>query len=252
MFGLFNGSVGNEIFDIDTYCPKCGGTGFDPITQERCTCANALHLSISGISCLDIPKQYAGKSFNPKLVPKDCGDIYVSYMTKLHEDLITQKLIHYNGLICSPIAHSKSVLAYSVIETLYRKNVPTFPVMTTAEIRGVMSNIDSGIDTVIGTSTSASNFVLAPYVFIKIPILIEWSTFPVIMEIMDRRVRRGLSTLFFYDGDYETLVKLDRQNIIGQLSGDGSYMTLDVHKFYRLSESGVIDKFNKEIREFRI
>ena len=252
MSGLFNGSIDNEIPEFDTYCPKCGGSGILPHTNELCDCINARHAFGEGISCLDIPRQYSGKTFNPKLIPKDCGEIYINYLTDIHNKLVTQKLSNYNCLICSPIAHSKTIMAYDVIENLYRKRVPTFPIFTTAEMRNVLNSLDIGQETTYGMSTPASNFTKAPYIFVKIPILLEWSTFPLIMDIMDRRVRRGLSTIFLFDGDYNSLIKMDRQYILQQLQGNGSYMTLDIHKFFRLSESSAIEQFNREIKEFQI
>ena len=248
---MFNGSFNNEILELDTYCPICGGLGIKK-DGTLCDCPNAQRAFGEGVSCLDIPKQYAGKEFNSKLIPRDCGDIYINYLTTLHNNLITQKISTYNCLVCSPIAHSKTIMAYSVIENLYRKHIPTFPVFTTSEMRNVLNSLDNGQETTYGTSTPASNFLVAPYIFVKIPILLEWSTFPIILDIMDRRVRRGLSTIFLYDGDYENLVKMDKNNIIAQLRGNGYYMTLDIHKFFRMTENSTLEQFNREIKEFRI
>lgn len=252
MSGLFNGSFDNEVYEFDTYCPICGGTGIDPKTNNLCTCINAKHAFGEGLSCLDIPRQYSGKEFNPKLVPRDCGDTYVKYLTDIHEKLVTQKVCNYNCLICSPIAHSKTVMAYSVIEQLYKRQLPTFPIFTTAEMRKVLTNLDTGSDDMYGTSTPATNFLITPYIFVRIPILLDWSTYPMILDIIDRRVRRGLSTIFIYDGSYESLVKFDKSHIIDQLKGNGNYMTLDVHKFFKLSESSSLEQFNNELRNFRI
>ena len=252
MYGLFNGSIKNEVLEFDTYCPICGGSGIVPHTNELCTCVNAQKAFGEGISCLDIPKQYAGKTFNPKLLPVDCGPLYSKFLTDLHNKLVAQKVRNYNCLICSPIAHGKTVMAYSVIEALYKKNIPIFPIFTTSEMRNVLSSLDNGQETTYGMSTPASNFTVAPFIFVKIPILLDWSTYPMILDIMDRRVRRGLSTIFLYDGDFDNLVKFDKNNIIAQLRGNGSYMTLDIHKFFKLTESTPLEQFNKEIREFRI
>lgn len=247
---MFNGVPDNEVIDIDTYCPKCGGTGITPF-GEVCTCPNAHHAFGVGVSCLDVPKQYAGRHFNSKLVPSDCGPTYGSYLQKFHDNIIAMKYVNYNCLICSPIAHSKTVLAYSVLESLFRKNIPTFPVCTILELRRILRDMDAGVTGDYGFSTPVSNLMSAPYIFVKIPMILSWEVYPTMVDILDRRVRRNLSTIFIFDGYIDDLEKFDKSNILRSIKGNGTFHTIDVHNFYKISHDSDIQKFNDMLKEFQ-
>lgn len=241
---MFNGQPENEIPEINLYCPKCGGSGITP-KGDVCTCRNAQHAFGEGVCSLDIPRQYSGKTFNPRLVPGDCGPAYQTFLSHIHNDTIALKILNYNCLICSPISHAKTVCAYSALEALFRKNIPTFPVCNIMEIRHILRDFDNGVTGDYQFETPASNLMTAPYIFIKIPIILTWEVYPTIADILDRRVRRGLSTFFLYDGYIDEIKKYDKNKIVESLTGNGSYFTIDIHNFYRINkESDEITKFN--------
>ena len=248
---MFNGHPDNQVVDVDVYCPKGGNLGILP-NGELCDCIHAHHAYGTGISCLSVPQQYIGKHFDTRLVPKDCGEAYVSFLNTLHTNLCAMKYVHYNCLICSPIAHSKTILAYSVLEILFKNNVPTFPVYNVLELRRILYAIDTGKEDAYGLTTDPNNLITAPYAFIKIPMLLSWEVFATMVEILDRRVRRSLSTIFIYDGYLDDLQKYDRQHILQSLSGNGTYNTIDMHNFYRLSENSNKAKFDKMLESFQL
>ena len=247
---MFNGSPDNLIIEPDYYCPKCGNTGITP-DNKVCDCKYATRAYSDGISCLDIPKQYIGKKFSIKLVPSDCGESYPVYLQKLFNDITSLKMNNYNCLICSPIAHSKTVLAYSVMEILFRNNIPTFPVCTVMEVRKVLHNIDTSNDEEIDGISHPENITKAPYVFVKVPLMVTWEVYPTMVDILDRRVRRGLSTIFLHDGYWDDLIKYDKRDILTSIRGDGFFSTIDVHNFYRSSDGTDEMKFKKMLQDFQ-
>lgn len=247
---MFNGRPDNVVVDSEYYCPKCGNTGILPITGEPCDCIYATRVWDNAISCLDVPKQYLGKKFSMKLVPGDCGESYPLYLQKLYNDITTMKLHNYNCLICSPIAHAKTVLAYSIMETLFRNNIPTFPVCTVMEIHHILHVLDTCSDEEIDNVANPKNVTKAPYIFIKIPMMLSWEVYPTILDILDRRVRRGLCTIFIYDGYWDDLIKIDKRNILLSLRGDGYFSTIDVHNFYKSTDGTDEAKFKQLIQEF--
>ena len=90
----------------------------------------------------------------------------------------------------------------------------------------------------------------APYVFIKIPILLGFQVYANLALILDMRVRRGLSTIFLFDGYINDLERFDSKNIIRTLSGTGLYNTIDVHNFYKLSEDSEAIEFDNLMSKF--
>lgn len=242
--GLFNGKPENTISRPLTYCPKCGGYGRRP-DGTICDCVNAKHAYFDAISCLDIPQQYVGKQFSSKLVPRDCGDAYVGYLQKLYNEIVSMKVQNYNCLICSPIAHSKTVMAYSAMEVLFKHNIPTFPVCSVMEAKRVLHDIDVCAKETIEGFSNPENIIRAPYIFLKIPIMLTWEVYPTIADIIDRRVRRNLSTIILFDGYWDDLVKFDRNGILTALKGDGYFNTIDIHNFYRVTENTEAIKFQQ-------
>ena len=62
--------------------------------------------------------------------------------------------------------------------------------------------------------------------------MVSWEIYDVIISVLDRRVRRGVCTIFLYDGSWEQLIKKDTGGILTGIQGDGTYTTLDVKSFY--------------------
>lgn len=247
--GLFNGDPNNEVTTDEFYCPKCGNSGIIPGTNEMCDCQYATRELFKGVSNLDIPKQYLGINFNLRLVPKDCGDAYVSYLSNLHMSVTSMKMQNYTLLLCSPIAHSKTVMAYSAMEILFRNHIPTFPVLNVMEVRKVLHAIDTSTEESLESIKAPNNLTSAPYVFIKVPLMLSWEVYATMIDIKERRVRNGYTTIFLYDGYSEDLFRFDNRHLLESLKGNGYYGTIDIRTFYKLGDTTPEAKFNRLVRE---
>ena len=63
-----------------------------------------------------------------------------------------------------------------------------------------------------------------------------WEVYDTIALLLDRRVRRGNSTIFIYDGSWSELIYNDKHNVLTNLMGDGYYNTLEVQSWNAISQ----------------
>lgn len=207
------------------YCAECGGTGLK-IDNTPCSCKLNKDYLFNGLVCLDVPEQYQGATFNSNLIADDMGDIYRKFMQDTYESLTSMRMKYHNMVICSPPAKAKTIMAYCVIQTLFRKGVETFPVYDVLEIKRIMGDMDYNRKQLYDTK-DPQKLLTAPYIFVKIPNSLSSEVYETISTLMDRRVRRGTSTIFLFNGTWETLTNYDSRNILKSLLGDGAYCTIE-------------------------
>ena len=124
-----------------SYCVLCGNTGIN-IDGDVCSCRFNAQSFYDTVSCLDVPEQYRGISFNKSLVPKDLHESYANYLQDVYNTILSGKWSQHNVVIASPIGHSKTILAYSCLEILFRNGIPTFPVYDVLEIKRMLLDMD--------------------------------------------------------------------------------------------------------------
>ena len=202
-----------------SYCPICGNTGIK-LDNTPCSCKINEETIFSNVVCIDIPEQYQGILFNKDLVPLDCGAAYPEFLQSVYDKITSFQMRHKNLLICSPAGHSKTILAYSIIQYLFRKKMPVVPLYDIMEIRRIMSDHDMG-------KGDATDLYSAPYLFAKIPQDTSFATYATIATLIDRRVRRGYSTILFFNGTWSQLIYGDSREILTGMLGDGHFGTIE-------------------------
>jgi len=100
--------------------------------------------------------------FNKVLVPSDLGEEYRTFMERLYDDITLLRMQYHNLIVCSPHQHSKTVLAYSCIERLFRASLPVFPVCDIMEIRNLLNAIDMGRKPAYTYTADPTDIVEAP------------------------------------------------------------------------------------------
>lgn len=213
------------------YCTKCGNTGM-LLDGTPCDCKISTVEFNNDITMLDVPEQYQGVIFDPNMINADMGYYYKKFMTELYDDISTMKLKYKSYLICSPKQTSKTILAYSVLQSLFRRDIDVFPVYDALEIRKIMTDVDLNKRQTY-TISDPESILTTPYLFVKIPDYLINEVYQTISVLIDRRTRRNTSTIFLYDGSLSTLKKLDYQHILDKLEGDGSYGTLVIKEFWK-------------------
>lgn len=222
-----------------SYCVKCGGTG-RLLNNEICECQLNIHDMYSDVTCLDVPEQYRGIGFNEGLVTDTWNGSYAKFLQKLHTGISTLEDKGRNYLICSPPSHSKTIFAYSTISRLFRQGVQVFPIYDVLEMRNKISLYDQGRPSDV-EAEDLGLFFTAPYVFVRIPSLLTPEVFQMCAMILDRRVRRGGSTIFLFNGSWERIYAADKFENFTPYKGDGSYCTISVHSWREVKKNEVDD-----------
>lgn len=216
------------------YCPKCGNTGVD-IDGNPCTCRMNAASFYESVSCWAVPEQYRGVHFNKLLVPKDVHESYANLLQKIHDDVALCKWSQHNMVIASPINHSKTIMAYSCLESLFRNGLPVFPLFDLLEIKRIILDMDLGRQQFYNVEHPEMLYDV-PVLFTKIPRVSDWAVYDTFATLLDRRVRRGNSTIFLYDGVWQFLANSDKNGILTGLMGDGAYNTVEVKAYSLLTQ----------------
>lgn len=203
---------------IDVGCLKCGDTGVC-INGEVCDCG--IQVSFIQPSFIQVPAQYQNNPFDARLLPQWMPSEYGVFMTKLVRDcMMSNQYLHQNILVCSPPNSGKTVMAYSVLGGLYAQGQKVFGLMDIMEVRGLLMepyHVDR---------EGLSLFGDAPVIFIKIPLDLPAKLAATISMVVERRVRRGGSSVFLYSGAKEDLVAQDTFGSLQALFGDGAYNSI--------------------------
>lgn len=205
------------------YCPKCGNTG-RRLDGTPCDCVLPTDSIYADLTGVDIPEQYQGVRFARTSVPTDCGAYYSQLLEELHQKITTMQLTNQNICICSPAQHSKTIWANSCIQNLFRQRLPVVPLMDVMELRREMYDYDMG-------RSKSADYYDVKYLFLRIPIEVTSQVRATIATIIDRRVRRGNSTILLYNGTWGTLTLGDEHGVLRSLVGDGSFSSIKVCSF---------------------
>lgn len=218
-----------------SYCAICGNTGIT-IDGEVCSCRSKVSNYFAEVSCLEVPDSYRGVMFNSFLLPKDVDDSYAKYLDSVSSRISTGKWESHNVIIASPVGHGKTILAYSCLETLFRAGYPIFPLYDVLELKRMLLDLDMCRKQVYDVE-NPEMIVTVPILFVRIPRVSDWEVYNTISLILDRRVRRGNSTIFLYNGTWNQLIYGDKSEILAGLQGDGNYGTIEVKSWNVLTKS---------------
>lgn len=216
---------------MDRYCPKCGNSGI-LLDGSPCDCRLTINVFNDSLSMVDVPDQYQGIYFDKRLICDGMSDYYRSFMDELYNNIISMKLKYKNYLICSPNRTSKTVMAYSALQFLFKRDIEVFPVYDLLEIKKITTDMDLNRKQTY-TVDNPEKILTVPYLFVKIPDYLTNEVYQTMSVLVDRRTRRNTSTIFLYDGDLALLKKTDYQHLIDRLAGDGSYGTVIVKEFWK-------------------
>lgn len=201
-------------------CLKCGGTGI-LINGEQCDCGISETVILP--TFMEIPFQYQGVTFNEQLLPKKLPSSYGSYMTKLMRECTRElHLFHRNVLICSPPNSGKTIFAYTVYGILYAKGFIVPELMDIIELRELL------INPYLENKSQLEAVKQAPVLIIKIPQDLPNKLPETMSMVIERRVRKGHSTIFLFSGSKEDLIAQDRFGKLQLSIGDGTYNSIEV------------------------
>ncbi len=226
------------------HCVLCGDTGIDR-DGNPCSCRRNIQSFFDSVNCLDIPEQYRNVLFNKNLIPTDIQSTYAAYLDELHTSINLGKWSNHNVCICSPISHGKTIMAYSCINNMFRAGISIFPVYDVLELYRIMTDMDLGKNCVYSVQ-EPERILSVPILFAKIPRISRWEVYDCVSLLVDRRVRRGVSTILLYDGTWTQLISNDHNDILTGMQGSGNFGTIEV-KSWSLSLKTKDIKFEDNI-----
>lgn len=233
-------------------CKLCGGTKKLPKTGEPCPeCTNKVMAMFEDM-CLTVPQAYRGLTFTRKNVKDDLGEDYVRFLDAIYKENSKLSLFRRNYFIASPPKHSKTLMCYSAIQQLFHDHVPTYPLFDLNEIRRLILDMEQGNASPYvseGMDIVPENLYQAPILFAKVPDVLTYGTIDTLLLLLDRRTRRSNTTIFIYNGTWENMLKMDRQNRLRFLDDDGTLGTLSVHSWKSPYEKVHNENENKEDKE---
>ena len=212
------------------YCPLCMNTGID-INNNICRCRQKDTFSADAVTCLDVPAQYIGITFSSVLVAADIGEAYRNKLQAIHDEITTLKWAYRNMALCSPAGHSKTILAYSCMQRLFRRNVTVFPLLDLFEIQRISADMDYCRKPLYDIGEPERLYTV-PYLFVRVPTAVSYDTYDIMSLLLDRRTRRGGSTIFLFNGMWGNLTCLDKRGVITNLQGDGSGCSMEVSSWH--------------------
>lgn len=209
-----------------SYCPKCGNTGV-LLDGTLCDCKAHEQDLFDSVTCLQIPETYRGIKFEGLMLPNYMGETYKNTLVSYYEQIVSLRWKCRNLVICSPQQTGKSIFAYSAIQELFRKGVGVFQLFDILEIKRVMQDIEYNRQQSLGIDNPL-NLFLVPYLFVYMPPITNYDTYDTAALLLSRRVRRGNSTVFLYEGTWNQLVFNDSKGSLKGLKGNGSLTTVEV------------------------
>lgn len=221
---------------MGSYCTKCGNTGV-LIDGTPCDCKVMESSLFDDVSCLQIPETYRGIKFDGVMLPGYMGEVYKNTLVSYYEQIVSLRWKCKNLVICSPHQTGKSIFAYSAIQELFRMNMEVFPVLDILEIKRVMQDIEYNRSQSLGFDNPQDLFTVS-YLFVIMPPVTNYDTYDTAAMLLSRRVRRGNSTIFLYEGVWEQLIYNDSKGSFKGLKGNGSLTTVAVSSWENPKKEG--------------
>lgn len=209
-----------------SYCAICGGTGWK-IDGTPCGCKAIKDDLYAGAVFLDIPETYRGVVFNPVLLPNKYGEVYRNTIKNYYEQISGLRWKCHNLLICADAQSGKSVFAYSLMQTLFRKDIDVFPMFDVLELKRIMLDMDYGKPQTFGVESPVKLYEV-PYLFAIVPPMTVYDIYDTTAMLISRRVRRGNSTILLYNGTWGQLIQNDGRGVLKNMKGNGSLTSIEV------------------------
>lgn len=204
----------NDGFD-DKVCPECGR---QPGALNLQTLDNIDKFIVKS-GKIKIPDEYMGIEWNKGLLLQAHPELsnnklfieYVDALDRLHSVFAGGNLLAKSVLICSPSMYSKTTLAYSCMQFGLKHGFRVAELLDTIEVKRLMVLASENTKYRLYNYIDYDTYLMSDILFITVT-KTEYRTeaYSVIMEIMDRRSRKGLNTIIISDFDLTTISEKDK------------------------------------------
>lgn len=199
---------------INEPCPECGKTYGAPKPETLIENKEFIQKAKN----LTIPEQYIGKIWDKQVVLNDKSEDasnrhfarLLSQMEKIHHLFENGLLPNKSAIIIAPPKSSKAVWAYSCMQLATAKGFSVAPILDTIEVKRLLLLAGERPTAKLYGTVNYDEYMTSDVVFITVTKTeYAYDAWKVILEVLDRRSRRGLPTFILSRYDMKTMSKYD-------------------------------------------
>lgn len=227
--GKFCYTCGGEydIRYVDKPCPECGrqyktGSTINVIQEEKSEI-------LTSVEDIKVPAQYVGVLWNKEQLLKDnesnVTDLwfsrYCEQLQKIHDTFMDGRLPNKSGIIIAPPRMSKITWAYSCMQAAITHGFSVNCLLDTVELKRLVVLAGTNPKYKLYNEIDYDSYMMADVCFITVSKTeSRYEAYSVILEILDRRSRKGLSTFIISRYDLKQLSKWDYDNNFIKIKDD--------------------------------
>ncbi|GAA0101701.1 hypothetical protein UT300012_24160 [Paraclostridium bifermentans] len=199
---------------IETPCPSCGNTYGAPKPETLIENKEFVQKAKD----LTIPEQYIGRIWDKQVLLKDKEDDatnrhfnrFVTQLERIHSIFENGLLPAKSAIIVAPPKCSKAVWAYSCMQLAVGKGFSVAPILDTIELKRLLVLAGEKPTTKLYGGINYDEYMTSDVVFVTVTKTeYAYDAWKVILEILDRRSRRGLPTFILSRYDVKTMSRYD-------------------------------------------
>lgn len=209
-------------------CPSCGGMSKSNSKCPVCESGGAVEkivmkqeVELETAEKLFIPNYYVGKVFNPDEIRRSHPSLngvkeFEDYlgMLSLITDQMNRKSLQLSSLfISAPGGFGKEHFAYSLLQIAVTNGLTVFPYFDLGEVGRLLNAYEERNyrDSIIkDTKFTDVDLANAQVCILKVPHSNNLESYKIAMKVIDRRSRRGLSTIIMSRYNYNYFTTLDK------------------------------------------
>lgn len=218
--------------DNKNTCLLCADTG---IQVDGSVCSCGIHSKVEMPLILEIPAIYQTAEFSASLVPIKMSRSYGTDLEDIIDVIKSKGKYNHNILICSPPNTGKTVFSYTIYKHQYTKGIQMSELIDLIEAKELF-NTNSYDESI---QIAKNILVNCPIAIIKIPLDLPNKFAETMSTILERRVRKGGTTIFLYGGSLFDLQNQDRFGVLKNLIRDGSYNSIRVMEYKSLDDKEI-------------
>lgn len=209
-------------------CPSCGGKPLKGQTCEVCGAGESLtklafieDITEEVRSELFIPEKYKKITFDSSKLLMDKKELekkedfqqYVKILDAILSHINVGKLELSSLYIHAPSGFGKETFAYTAIQLALLNNLTVFPYLDLSEVQRLISAYETGNmrDPVIkDIGFSDIDLYTSDLCILKVPHNNMLNSYKVMLQVIDRRARRGLPTIIMSRYNFKYFTSLDK------------------------------------------
>lgn len=217
---------------MSDYCFTCGGKYDERFVDKPCPECNRQYKKSSAVVMevkpsteflntlkdLAIPDFYQNKVWNKERLKKDNQDIigdksferYVQQLDRIHSIFVDGRLPNKSAIIIAPPRMSKVTWAYSCMQQAVKHNYSVAWLLDTVELKRLLVLAGENPRYKLYDRVDYDSYLMSDVCFITVT-KTEYraDSYSTILEIIDRRARKGLSTFIISRFDLKQLSRRD-------------------------------------------